>query len=306
MRSSELAAVDEARSRKMHILAIGAVALLGIALIIAVPTASDWWKAVVLGVVEGLTEFLPISSTGHLLIASNLLDFEGSLGGTFEIFIQLGAVIAVVGYYAADLLHQARQAPRDPQTRRFWIAIGIAFLPAAIIGLALHGWIKAVLFSPTVIGTALIVGGIVLIIVERLPRRTATVHDATRLSLRQALGIGIAQVLALTPGVSRSAASIIGGMLVGLDRRAATTFSFYLAIPTLGAATVVDLLTSLDQVAPGDTGRLLLGLVVSLIVAWLSIGWLLRYVANHSFVAFGVYRIIAGSIVLALVAAGWL
>lgn len=130
----------------MRLLASGAIALLGIALIIAVPTAGDWWKVVVLGIVEGLTEFLPISSTGHLLIVSRLLDFEGSLGGTFEIFIQLGAVIAVVGYYAADLLHQARQAPRDPQMRRFWLAIGVAFIPAAVIGLALHDWIKAVLF----------------------------------------------------------------------------------------------------------------------------------------------------------------
>ncbi len=281
-----------------------ALTLLIIALLIAIPTASDWWKAAVLGIVEGLTEFLPISSTGHLLIVSNLLGFEGSIGGTFEVFIQLGAVLAVVGYYASDLLRQVHMMPHDPQTRRFWIAIGVAFLPAAIIGLALHTWIKAVLFSPAVIGTALIVGGIVLIIVERLPQRTATVHDATRLSLRQALGIGIAQVLALTPGVSRSAASIIGGMVVGLDRRAATKFSFYLAIPTLGAATVVDLLTSLEHVTPGDVGRLFLGLVVSLIVAWLSIDWLLRYVANHSFVAFGIYRVIAGLIVLALVAAG--
>ncbi|MGC9040432.1 MAG: undecaprenyl-diphosphate phosphatase [Roseiflexus sp.] len=304
MGSSDLVARNEARSRNVHILTIGAIALLGIALIIAVPAAGDWWKVVILGVVEGLTEFLPISSTGHLLIVSSLLDFEGSLGGTFEIFIQLGAVLAVVGYYAVDLLHQARQAPRDPQTRRFWLAIGLAFVPAAVTGLALHDWIKAVLFSPTVIGIALITGGVVLIIVERLPRGAATIHDATHLSLHQALGIGIAQALALTPGVSRSAASIIGGMLVGLDRRAATTFSFYLAIPTLGAATVVDLLTSLDQLTPSDVGRLFLGLVVSLIVAWLSIGWLLRYVANHSFVAFGIYRIVAGLVVLALVALG--
>ncbi|MGQ9547186.1 MAG: undecaprenyl-diphosphate phosphatase [Roseiflexus sp.] len=301
MHSSELAPVDHTHSRKTFAPALVAGVLLGVALLIAVPSADDWWKAAVLGIVEGLTEFLPISSTGHLLIASKLLHFEGSLGGTFEIFIQLGSVLAVMGYYASDLLHQARMAPRDPHTQRFWIAIGVAFLPAAMIGLALHGWIKTVLFSPAVIGIALITGGIVLIIVERLPRRAATVHDATRLSLRQALGIGIAQVLALTPGVSRSAASIVGGMIVGLDRRAATTFSFYLAIPTLGAATVVDLLTSLDQVTAGDAGRLFLGMVVSLIVAWLSIDWLLRYVANHSFVAFGIYRIIAGVIVLALV-----
>lgn len=304
MRSSESIAVASTRSRRGATLTAAAVALLAIALIVAVPTAANWWQVVILGVVEGLTEFLPISSTGHLLIASDLLGFEGSLGGTFEIFIQLGAVIAVVGFYAPELLRQLRDAPHDPQVRRFWIAVGLAFFPAAAIGLVLHSWIKAVLFSPPVIGVALILGGLVLIAVERLPQRAPAVHDARHVSLRQAIGIGIAQVLALVPGVSRSGASIVGGMLAGLNRRAATAFSFYLAIPTLGAATIVDLLTSLDQLTPGDMGRLFLGLVVSLVVAWLSIGWLLRYVANHSFVAFGIYRVIAGVVILALVAAG--
>jgi undecaprenyl-diphosphatase len=266
---------------------------------------NPWWQAAVLGVVEGLTEFLPISSTGHLLIASRLLGFENSIGGTFEIFIQLGAVLAVVGYFARDLLAQARSVPRDAATRRFWIAIIVAFLPAAVIGLLLRDWIKQVLFaSPSVIAWSLILGGIVFLVVERLPARQVSVRDVERISLGQALSVGIAQVLALVPGVSRSGSSIVGGMFAGLDRRTATAFSFYLAIPTLGAATIVDLLGSIGELSAGDLGRLLVGTVVAMIVAWFSIGWLLRYVANHSFVAFGIYRILAGALILVLVAMG--
>jgi undecaprenyl-diphosphatase len=262
----------------------------------------EWWKAVLLGLVEGVTEFLPISSTGHLLVTSDLLRFDGSIGGTFEIFIQLGAVLAVLGFYARDLLSQARALPHDASARRFWLGIAIAFVPAAVLGLALHDWIKRVLFvSPTVIAWSLIVGGLIFLWVERLPQRSAATSDVTQISLRQALGIGIAQVCALVPGVSRSGATIIGGMLAGLDRQAATSFSFYLALPTLGAATLVDLYGSLDQLAPEDLVGLIVGTVVSLIVAWASIGWLLRYVARHTFVPFGLYRIAAGLIILLLV-----
>jgi undecaprenyl-diphosphatase len=265
----------------------------------------SWGSVVILGVVEGLTEFLPISSTAHLLLAANLLDFHDNIGGTFEIFIQLGAILAVVAYYASDLLAQARSVATSAATRRFWIAIVISFIPAAVVGLVLRKWIKQVLFaSPTVIAWALILGGIALIAIELLPKRDTTAHDLEQVSFGQALGIGVAQVLALVPGVSRSGASMIGGMLGGLDRRTATAFSFYLAIPTLGAATVVDLLGSLNQISGSDVGRLVVGTVVAGVVAWASIGWLLRYVAGHSFVAFGIYRIVAGGVVLALVAAG--
>jgi undecaprenyl-diphosphatase len=271
-------------------------------LLLAFVFAPSWGSVIALGIVEGLTEFLPISSTGHLLIAADLLDFQNNIGGTFEIFIQLGAILAVVAYYARDLAAQARALPTSAATRRFWMAIGIAFLPAAVTGLVLRRWIKQVLFaSPSVIAWALIVGGVVLIAIEFLPKRAAAVRDVQQISLPQALGIGVAQVLALIPGVSRSGASIVGGMLSGLDRRTATAFSFYLAIPTLGAATVVDLLGSLSQITMGDVGRLVLGTLVAMIVAWISIGWLLRYVAGHSFVAFGIYRILAGALILALV-----
>jgi undecaprenyl-diphosphatase len=284
---------------------IVAAILLIAGLALTVPRDPDWWQVVVLGVVEGVTEFLPISSTGHLLVAAQVLHFQHDLGGTFEIFIQLGAVIAVVGYYLRDLLIQVRDVTHSRATQRFWLAILIAFLPAALVGVALHKQIQENLFKPWVIATTLIVGGVIFIVVEQLPRRDS-VRQLEGVSWMQALGIGIAQTLALIPGVSRSGGAIIGGMLGGLDRRTATAFSFYLAIPTLGAATIFDLLTNLGSVTPDDYGRLFLGLVVSMIVAWLSIGWLLRYVAHHSFVAFGIYRILAGLVIFALLATHFL
>jgi undecaprenyl-diphosphatase len=291
------------RSRYMTPFLIGCA----VVLLLLLALAPAWGFVVILGIVEGLTEFLPISSTAHLLIVADLLGFQGSIGGTFEIFIQLGAILAVVAYYANDLRAQALSLSTSVTARRFWVALIIAFLPAAVVGLALRSWIKQVLFaSPSVIAWALILGGVALIVIERLPKRAITVQDVEHVSFGQALGIGVAQVLALVPGVSRSGASMIGGILGGLDRRTATAFSFYLAIPTLGAATLVDLLGSLDQISASDVGRLLLGTVVAGVVAWMSIGWLLRYVAGHSFVAFGIYRIVVGALILALVAAGQL
>lgn len=295
-------------------LLIGTAALLALALALTVPFQADWWQVLILGIVQGLTEFLPISSTAHLLITADLLGFQGSIGGTFEIFIQFGTVLAVVGFYLRDLLAQARAvsgwggtSDATRTARRFWLGILVAFLPAAIIGLTLRDWIKEVLFdSPSIIAISLILGGIIFIVLEWLPQRATAVCDLNKVSLRQALGVGIAQVFALVPGTSRSGSSIVGGLLAGLDRRTATAFSFYLAIPTLGAATVVDLLSSLDQITSDDIGRLLLGTVVAMIVGWLSIGWLLRYVASHSFVAFGIYRIIAGIVILGLVFLGHL
>ncbi len=293
---------------------IGVFVLLGLGLILTVPSQPDWWQVLILGIVQGLTEFLPISSTAHLLITADLIGFQGSIGGTFEIFIQFGTVLAVAGFYARDLLEQARavigqgtSAAERQAARRFWLGILLAFLPAAIIGIALRDWIKTVLFeSPTIIASSLIIGGIVFIVLEQLPRRQATSNTLEQVSFRQALSVGFAQVLALVPGVSRSGASIVGGLLAGLDRRTATAFSFYLAMPTLGAATLVDLIGSIDQITPADWGRLLLGAVVAMIVGWWSIGWLLRYVSRHSFVAFGIYRIVVGALILGLVALGWL
>jgi undecaprenyl-diphosphatase len=266
---------------------------------------NEWLQVLILGIVEGLTEFLPISSTAHLLIVGRLIGFQGSEGGSFEIAIQLGAVLAVVGYYARDLAAQARALPRDPLVRQFWFGIAVAFLPAAIVGLALYEVIKAVLFtSPVVIALALIIGGVVFIVVERRPGPPPVTCDLRKISLRQALGIGLAQTVALVPGVSRSGAAIIGGLLSGLDRRTATAFSFYLAIPTLGGATLVEMTNALRTLAPTQIGYFVVGALVSAVVSWLSIGWLLRYVGGHSFVPFGVYRIALGLAILGLVAVG--
>ncbi len=297
-------AMKDTMQNHAFLLIVAAVEVVLIALAIIGFARADWWQIIELGVIEGVTEFLPISSTAHLLISSDLMNFEHSIGGTFEIFIQLGAIIAVVGFYSRDVLQQARSVATDPATRRFWLAIVIAFLPAAVVGVTIHAWIKEVLFSPLVIAIALIVGGIVFLVVERFPHRAVSVHEVQAITLKQAIGIGFAQTIAMIPGVSRSGASIVGGMLAGLDRKAATAFSFYLAMPTLGAATVYDLLKSLDQLAPGDMGRLLFGMLVSMVVAWLSIGWLLRYVSTNSFFAFGIYRILAGTAILALIGVG--
>jgi undecaprenyl-diphosphatase len=290
---------------------IGVAALLVASLAITIPFESDWWQVVILGVVQGLTEFLPISSTAHLLIAARLIGFQNSIGGTFEIFIQIGTVVAVIAFYATDLLQQAGAlagrgtAAATAAARRLWLAVAVAFVPAAAVGLIFRKQIKLVLFdSPQLIAGALIVGGIIFLLIELLPRRPASTSELGAISLRQALGVGVAQIFALVPGTSRSGASIVGGLLSGLTRETATAFSFYLSIPILGAATLVDLLGSLGEIQPADWGRLLLGAVVAMIVGWLSIGWLLRYVAHNSFVAFGIYRIAAGLVILALVFAG--
>ncbi|MFN8419229.1 MAG: undecaprenyl-diphosphate phosphatase [Anaerolineae bacterium] len=260
-------------------------------------------KVIILGVVEGVTEFLPISSTGHLIVATRILQYPPEvIRDTFEIFIQFGAVIAVVVFYARELLQMAQKLPSDRNTQRFWLNLFVAFLPAAVIGFLFSDQIKAALFNPVVVAISLIVGGIIFLLIER-GERTPDAHNFDQLTIRHALTIGIAQVFALIPGVSRSGASIIGGMLSGLDRQVATKFSFYLAIPTLGIATLYDMFKSLRSgvVTGADLPIFGVGALVSFIVALIAIAWLLRFVANNSFRAFGIYRIVAGIIILALV-----
>jgi undecaprenyl-diphosphatase len=260
-------------------------------------------KVIVLGFVEGLTEFLPISSTGHLIVASALLDFNNRLRTTFDIFIQVGAVVAVIAFYRADLIKQASRVTRDTEVQRFWLNIIIAFVPAAAIGFLLSDEIDRLLFTPGIVGLSLIVGGVVFLLVERqgIAERAST-KSIFRVSLRQALLIGIAQTLALIPGVSRSGASIIGAMLAGLDRSTATEFSFYLAIPTLGVAALYSLFKQISQIQSGDWLSLIIGAVVSGIVAWIAIRWLLNYVSRNDFQLFGYYRILAGLVILLLIA----
>lgn len=268
-------------------------------------SAAERLKVVILGIVEGVTEFLPISSTGHLIVASDLMQFQNALGGTFEIFIQLGAVVAVALFYRGDLWRQVTTVRQDKGVQNLWLSVIVAFIPAAVVGLLLKDWIKETLFNPITVALSLIVGGIVFLVVERRPAlATQQTKTLETISPRQALGIGMAQVLALIPGVSRSGSTIIGGLLAGLDRETATRFSFYLTIPVLGLATIVDLVTSLDEISSGQMLDLLVGAVVAGVVAWLSIGWLLRYVSRNNFIPFGYYRIAAGVLMLILAASG--
>ncbi len=263
----------------------------------------EWLKVVILGIVEGVTEFLPISSTGHLIIASELLHFDPSLKDSFDIFIQLGAVVAVLFYYRKDLWQQARKLPTDRTIQRFWLAVVVATIPAGAVGFLFRHRIKEVLFQPLVVALALIIGGVVFILVERNPPAERSTTQIESIGLWQALRIGIAQLFALVPGVSRSGASIIGGLFVGLDRRTATQFSFFLAMPILGAATVLEFVDALSTINSDQILMLLLGALISGIVAWFSIGWLLRYVSNNSFVVFGYYRILIGILIIIAVAA---
>lgn len=267
------------------------------------PLMLDWLKVIIMGVVQGITEFLPISSTGHLIVAAALLDFNQRLDATFEIFIQIGSVVAVLAFYRTDILRQIRAVPRDTGVQRFWLAIVIACVPAVIIGFLFQDWIQSVLYSPLTVAVSLIVGGAIFLLVERRPIPAHTTAT-TAISPIQAVAIGVAQVIALIPGVSRSGATIIGGMLAGLDRRTAAEFSFYLAIPMLGGVTLYELVSNLDTLSSGDLAYLLVGAAVAAVVSWIVIGWLLRYIAAHSFRSFGYYRILAGIIILLLVAAG--
>lgn len=266
-------------------------------------------KVFILGVVQGITEFLPISSTGHLLVASALLNSEVAerLGGTFEIFIQFGSVIAVVAYYRQDLWGQVTTVRQDRNVQRLWFFIVVAAVPAAVAGILLRDFIRETLFpqqnAPIVVATALITVGFVFLLVERRRNVDETaLTELQNMTLRQAFLVGIAQMFALIPGVSRSGATIIGGLLSGMSRNAAITFSFYLAIPVLGGATLLDLLLSIDDIQSNDLAYLIVGTVISGIISWMAIDWLLRYVRSNNFTIFGVYRILAGLVILLLLA----
>ena len=270
--------------------------------------AADVIKALILALIEGLTEFLPVSSTGHLIVGAELLDFQIK-GAVFEIFIQFGAVVAVLVYYRETLGEQLGDIRGSAATRRLWLCIALASFPAALLGWLYSAQIQDLLFSPFVVALSLIGGGIAFLLLEQLPQfRDAPLpkpSSAPTVTVRQALIVGLAQALALLPGVSRSGASIVGGMLAGLDRRSATEFSFFLAIPLLGGATLYKLWHSFNALQAGDLALLLLGTVVAGIVARLSIGWLIGYVSRNSFVAFGCYRIVIGCLILLGVSSGF-
>ena len=255
-------------------------------------------KAFILGIVEGATEFLPVSSTGHLIIVGDLLHFNDSKGKVFEIVIQLGAILAVCWEYRSRLQNVAENVAKDITAQRFILNLLIAFIPAALLGFAFHKEIKAYLFSPITVAIALILGGFSILAIKRWKPATdtATVDD---MDWKHALKIGCAQACALIPGVSRAGATILGGMVFGLSRKAATEFSFFLAIPVMFAATGYDLFKNWDLLAWEDLGMFVLGFVTAFFAALIATKTLLRYVAHHDFRVFAWYRIIFGVLVLA-------
>jgi undecaprenyl-diphosphatase len=257
------------------------------------------WKAALLGLVEGATEFIPVSSTGHLIVVSEWLNLVDERAKTFDIFIQLGAILAIVYLYRQRLGAAMLSPVRNPGSRRLLTNLVIAFLPAAIVGFLTHEWIKAQLFSPTVVALALVVGGLLILLIERWSP-TSTVHHIDELPPPTAFGIGLAQVLSLVPGTSRSGATIMGGYALGLSRVVATEFSFFLAVPTVLAATIYDLLKSWTYLSPADLPMFAVGFIVSFISAIVVVRAFLRYVSAHSFNVFAWYRIGFGVLLLIL------
>jgi undecaprenyl-diphosphatase len=251
--------------------------------------------ALILGIVEGLTEFLPISSTGHLILAGDALDFTHPGRDVFYVVIQTGAMLAVVWEYRARFFRV------DPQ---LWRNLAVAFLPAALIGLLVGDFIKAYLFRPVPVALAFILGGVVILLVDKEAKH-ARVQSTQAMTWLDALKVGFAQCFALIPGTSRSGATIIGGMLFGLSRRAATEFSFFLAVPTLVAAGAYDSWKNREMLADKDLAMWAVGLVASFVSAFVVIRWLIRYVATHDFRWFAWYRIVFGILVLATAYFGW-
>ncbi len=264
-------------------------------------------KAAIMGVVEGLTEFLPISSTGHLILAAALLDMPGEKTKLFEVVIQTGAIMAIVSLYAAKLWQTLVELPTGRQAQRFTLNVLIGFLPAALAGVLFIDFIKGTLFNPLVVALGFIVGGFVILWAEHLQKKGArvSVDDVDTVGWADALKVGLIQCAALVPGVSRSGATIIGAMLVGFNRKAATEFSFFLAIPMLFGAAAYDLYKNRELLSAADLPLFAVGLVVSWLSAWVCVKWLLRFVAHHDFVPFAWYRIAFGGVILLTAAMGW-
>jgi undecaprenyl-diphosphatase len=262
-------------------------------------------KAAVMGVVEGLTEFLPISSTGHLILAGALLGFDDDKAKVFDIAIQTGAILAVIIVYWQKIRATLVALPSQREAQRFSLNVAIAFAPAVVFGLLLGKAIQQNLFKPWFVATTFILGGFVILWAERRQKRTVRIHEADDMSWKDALKLGLVQCLALLPGTSRSGATIIGGMLLGLSRKAATDFSFYLAIPTLIGAGAYSLYKERALLSAADLPMFAVGLAFSFVSAWLCVRWLLRYISTHDFIPFAWYRIAFGIVVLVTSWTGW-
>jgi undecaprenyl-diphosphatase len=261
-------------------------------------------SAVLLGLVEGLTEFLPVSSTGHLLLFGHFLGFQ-SPGRTFEVVIQLGAILALFTVYASMLTRLVLRAMHEDAARKALVSLLVAFLPAVLAGILAHDFVKTVLFeTPSLIAVMLILGGIVLLVIDRIA--PAPVHrDALDLPFRKALVIGLFQCLALVPGVSRSGATIVGALLLGVEKRAAAEFSFLLSLPTMGAAVGYDLFKSYDTLDFTSVWEIAVGFAVAFVTAVIVVRWVLKYISRHGYALFGWWRIIVGSVTLILLWLGF-
>ena len=255
-------------------------------------------KALILGLVEGITEFLPVSSTGHLILAGQLLDFTGDKAKVFEVAIQLAAILAVVWEYRVRLGHVAISMTRDPVSQRFAMNLIVAFLPAAVLGFLFLKEIKHYLFNPIVVASAFIVGGLLILWAERR-QHVIRVQEVEEMRWQDALKVGFAQALAMIPGTSRSGATIIGGLFFGLSRKAATEFSFFLAIPTMFAATLYDVYKNRELFSADDLSLFAVGGVASFISAFLAVRGLIHFISRHDFTLFAWYRIAFGVAVLA-------
>jgi undecaprenyl-diphosphatase len=264
----------------------------------------DLLKAAALGIVEGLTEFLPVSSTGHLLLMEHFLGFDdGTFGKSFAVLIQLGAILALLSIYFSRLWKIALGFFTDPQARRFVIGVLLAFLPAAVVGALAHDFIKGVLFNVWIVCAMLVLGGFVLLWVDRMSLQ-ARYHDATKFTLPMYFGIGLVQVLSMVPGVSRAGATIIGAMMLGADRRSAAEFSFWLAMPTMVGAFALEAYKSRADLAGGNLLIIAVGFITSFICGWIVVKTFLGYVQRHSFAVFAWWRIIVGAVGLAALSLG--
>jgi undecaprenyl-diphosphatase len=263
-------------------------------------------KAAIMGVVEGLTEFLPISSTGHLILAGALLGFDDAKAKVFDIAIQTGAIFAVILVYWQKIRATLVALPSQRSAQRFALNVLIGFFPAVLLGLLLGKAIKAHLFTPTVVASTFIIGGFIILWAERRPQSATRIAEVDDMGPVDALKVGLVQCLAMVPGTSRSGATIIGGMLLGLSRKAATDYSFFLAIPTLIGAGVYSLYKERELLQVADLPMFAVGLFFSFVSAWLCVRWLLRYISTHSFVPFAWYRIAFGLLVLVTAWTGWI
>ena len=263
-------------------------------------------KAAIMGVVEGLTEFLPISSTGHLILAGALLGFDDAKAKVFDIAIQTGAIFAVILVYWQKIRATLVALPSQRQAQRFALNVLIGFVPAVVLGLLLGKAIKAHLFTPVVVASTFILGGFIILWAERRPPSATRIQEVDDMTPLDALKVGLVQCLAMVPGTSRSGATIIGGMLLGLSRKAATDYSFFLAIPTLVGAGAYSLYKERALLEMADLPMFSVGLFFSFISAWLCVRWLLRYISTHSFVPFAWYRIVFGVVVLVTAWTGWI